>query len=160
MQKTEEFIGAGGELHQVAGGSHPPLTTQTGAVVADDENSLRGGQRGPTVLEDAALLEKIQHFDYERIPERIVHARDFSAHGYFELTDSLKGVSRAAIFNEVGIKTPVFVGFSTVAGNKGSTDLALSRQRPISIRRLLGMRTGWGATVRPCKSLLHNCPVS
>jgi catalase len=122
--KASETTGNGGELHQIAGDSHPPLTTQTGAVIADDENSLKAGQRGPTLLEDHILLEKIQHFDHERIPERIVHARGFGAHGFFELTDSLKGVSRAAILNEVGIKTPVFVRFSTVAGNKGSTDMA------------------------------------
>jgi catalase len=100
------------------------MTTQTGAIVADDENSLRAGERGGTLLEDHILLEKIQHFDHERIPERIVHARGFGAHGYFKLTDSLKGISRAAIFNEVGVETPVFVRFSTVAGNEGSTDLA------------------------------------
>jgi catalase len=76
------------------------------------------------LLEDSILLEKIQHFDHERIPERIVHARGFGAHGYFELTDPLNDISRAAIFSEVGVKTPVFVRFSTVAGNKGSTDLA------------------------------------
>ncbi|KAA6464560.1 catalase [Acidobacteria bacterium AB60] len=118
------MTGNGDELHQLAGGGHPPLTTQTGVVVSDDENSLRGGERGPTLLEDPVLLEKIQHFDHERIPERVVHARGFGAHGYFELTHSLKGISRAAIFNETGVKTPVFVRFSTVAGNKGSTDLA------------------------------------
>ena len=121
---ASDVTGHGGELHQVAGGSHPPLTTQTGAIVADDENSLRAGERGPTLLEDGVLLEKIQHFDHERIPERVVHARGFGAHGYFELTDSLTGVSRAAVFNEVGVKTPVFVRFSTVAGNEGSTDMA------------------------------------
>ncbi len=123
-REEQEVIGVGGELHQTAGDTHPPMTTQTGAVVADDENSLKAGERGPTVLEDSVLLEKIQHFDHERIPERIVHARGFGAHGYFELTDSLKGISRAAIFNEVGVRTPVFVRFSTVAGNKGSSDLA------------------------------------
>src|SRR6201996_8999362 len=123
-REQQELIGAGGELHQTAGEAHPPMTTQTGAIVADDENSLRAGERGPTLLEDSVLLEKIQHFDHERIPERIVHARGFGAHGYFELTDSLEGISRAAVFNEVGVKTPVFVRFSTVAGNKGSTDLA------------------------------------
>jgi catalase len=121
---TDDVIGNGGELHQQAGGAHPPLTTQTGAIVADDENSLRAGERGPTLLEDHILFEKIQHFDHERIPERIVHARGFGAHGYFKLTDSLKGISRAAILNEVGVETPVFVRFSTVAGNEGSTDLA------------------------------------
>ena len=120
----DDVIGNGGELHQMSGGSHPPLTTQTGAVVGDDENSLKAGPQGPSLLEDHVLLEKIQHFDHERIPERIVHARGFGAHGYFELTGSLKGVCRAAIFNEVGQKTPVFVRFSTVAGNKGSTDMA------------------------------------
>jgi catalase len=120
----EDVTGNAGELHQVAGGTHPPMTTQTGAIVADDENSLKAGERGPTLIEDGVLLEKIQHFDHERIPERIVHARGFGAHGYFELTDPLKGISRAAIFNETSVKTPVFVRFSTVAGNKGSTDLA------------------------------------
>jgi catalase len=121
---SQESTGNGGELHQVAGGTHPPLTTQTGTTIADDENSLRAGERGPTLLEDGQFLEKIQHFDHERIPERVVHARGFGAHGYFELTKPLKGVSRAAIFNEVGVKTPVFLRFSTVAGNKGSTDMA------------------------------------
>ena len=124
IKTQEESTGNGGELHQFAGGAHPPMTTQTGAIVADDENSLKAGERGPTLLEDGVLLEKIQHFDHERIPERIVHARGFGAHGYFELTDPLKGISRAAIFNETGVKTPVFVRFSTVAGNEGSSDLA------------------------------------
>ena len=122
--EASEIVGHGGELHQLAAGTHPPLTTQTGAIIADDENSLKAGERGPSLLEDHILLEKIQHFDHERIPERIVHARGFGAHGFFELTDSLKGISRAAILNETGVKTPVFVRFSTVAGNKGSTDLA------------------------------------
>ena len=119
-----ETRGQGDELHQLAGGTHPPMTTQTGAVVADDENSLKAGRRGPTLLEDHIFLEKMQHFDHERIPERIVHARGFGAHGYFELTESIGDVCRAAIFNEVGVKTPTFVRFSTVAGNKGSTDMA------------------------------------
>jgi len=123
-EATHELTGHGGEVHQLAGGTHPPLTTQTGAIVADDENSLRAGERGPTLLEDHILLEKIQHFDHERIPERIVHARGFGAHGVFTLTDSLKGISRAAIFNELRAETPTFVRFSTVAGNEGSTDMA------------------------------------
>src|SRR5580704_7772720 len=123
-QSTDTTTGTGGELHQLAGGQHPSMTTQIGAIVRDDENSLKAGDRGPTVLEDHILLEKIQHFDHERIPERIVHARGFGAHGYFELTKPLKGISRAAIFNEVGVKTPVFVRFSTVAGNEGSSDMA------------------------------------
>ena len=121
---SDQSVGHGGETHQVAGGTHPPLTTQTGAIIADDENSLRAGERGPTLLEDHLFLEKLQHFDHERIPERIVHARGFGAHGVFTLTDSLKGISRAAILTETGVETPVFVRFSTVAGSEGSTDLA------------------------------------
>jgi catalase len=124
-QKTKDHtVGTGGEFHQVAGDSHPPMTNQTGTIVSDDENSLRAGTRGPSLLEDQFLLEKTQHFDHERIPERIVHARGFGAHGYFELTDSLSGISKAGIFNRVGEKTPLFVRFSTVAGNMGSSDLA------------------------------------
>jgi catalase len=117
-------IGNGGELHQVAGGTHPPMTSQHGIAIADDENSLKIGERGPVLIEDHLLVEKTQHFDHERIPERVVHARGFGAHGFFELTESLKGISKAGIFNRVGEKTPVFVRFSTVAGNMGSTDLA------------------------------------
>ena len=121
-QATE--IGNGGELHQLAGGSHANLTTQQGVVIADDENSLKIGQRGPVLLEDFILREKINHFDHERIPERVVHARGFAAHGYFELTDSLSDISKADIFQNVGEKTPLFTRFSTVGGNKGSSDLA------------------------------------
>lgn len=123
-KESTASVGHGGEMHQLAGSNHPPLTTQTGAIIADDENSLRAGERGPTLLEDHLFLEKIQHFDHERIPERVVHARGFGAHGVFKLTDSLEGITRAAIFTEVGVETPTFVRFSTVAGNKGSTDLA------------------------------------
>ena len=119
-----ETTGNSGELHQTAGGRHPPLTTQTGAIVSDDENSLGAGNRGPTLLEDHALIEKIQHFDHERIPERIVHARGFGAHGFFQLTGSLAGISKAAVLTRIGDKTPVFVRFSTVAGNLGSSDMA------------------------------------
>ena len=120
----DQQLGNAGEIHQLAGGTHPPMTGQAGFVVSDDENSLKAGERGPVLLEDHYLLEKTQHFDHERIPERIVHARGFGAHGYFELTDSLKGVTRASILTETGKQTPVFVRFSTVAGNKGSPDLA------------------------------------
>ena len=115
--------GQGGELHQIAGGSHVGLTTNQGIPVSDDQNSLRGGQRGPTLLEDFILREKITHFDHERIPERVVHARGSGAHGYFELTEPLTDISRADIFQRKGERTPVFVRFSTVAGNKGSADL-------------------------------------
>ena len=116
--------GEGGETHQVAGGDVPVLTTQQGIPVSDDQNSLRVGSRGPTLLEDFHFREKIFHFDHERIPERVVHARGVGAHGYFELTKSAADVSKADIFQRVGEKTPAFVRFSTVAGNKGSADLA------------------------------------
>ncbi|WP_285018711.1 catalase [Novosphingobium sp. fls2-241-R2A-195] len=116
--------GAGGETRQVAGGEVPTMTTQQGIPVADDQNSLKQGARGPTLLEDFHFREKMFHFDHERIPERVVHARGYAAHGYFELTDSLSDVSRADIFQRVGERTPAFVRFSTVAGSKGSVDLA------------------------------------
>lgn len=116
--------GAGGETHQVAGGDVATLTTAQGAPVADDQNTLRYGARGPALMEDFHFREKIFHFDHERIPERVVHARGYGAHGYFELTDSLADVTRADIFQRVGERTPAFVRFSTVAGAKGSFDLA------------------------------------
>lgn len=114
----------GGDTHQVAGGDVEPLTTEQGIPVADDQNSLRQGARGPTLLEDAHFRGKIFHFDHERIPERVVHARGYGAHGFFELTESLSDVSRADVFQRVGERTPAFVRFSTVAGSKGSFDLA------------------------------------
>ncbi|MEX1147130.1 MAG: catalase [Sphingomonadales bacterium] len=100
------------------------MTTQQGIPVSDDQNSLKIGVRGPTALEDFHFREKIFHFDHERIPERVVHARGFGAHGYFENYGSLADVTRADLFQRDGDKTPVFVRFSTVAGNKGSFDLA------------------------------------
>ncbi|MBB6411510.1 catalase [Mesorhizobium sangaii] len=116
--------GAGGELHQLASVATPVLTTAQGGPVSDDQNSLRIGPRGPTVLEDFHFREKIFHFDHERIPERVVHARGYGAHGYFETYESLAKYTRADIFQRAGEKTPAFVRFSTVAGNKGSADLA------------------------------------
>jgi catalase len=115
--------GAGGETHQLADGC-PSLTTQQGVVVADDQNSLRIGDRGPTLLEDFHFREKLFHFDHERIPERVVHARGFGVHGFFETYESLSDVTRADLFQRPGERTPAFVRFSTVAGNKGSFDLA------------------------------------
>ena len=117
-------MGRGGDTHQTAGGDVPELTTQQGVPVADDQNTLRLSPRGPALLEDFHFREKIFHFDHERIPERVVHARGFGVHGYFELTESLSDITRADIFQRVGEKTPAFVRFSTVAGNKGSADLA------------------------------------
>jgi catalase len=116
--------GNGGETHQTADAEHPALTTTQGMVVADDQNTLRAGARGPALLEDAHFREKIFHFDHERIPERVVHARGYGAHGYFEPYESLSDLTRADVFAEAGRRTPVFVRFSTVAGNKGSADLA------------------------------------
>jgi catalase len=114
--------GTGDELHQLAGATHPPLTTQQGIPVPDNQNSLRATPRGPTLLEDFILREKITHFDHERIPERIVHARGSAAHGYFELTQSLKKFTIARVLSEIGVRTPVFCRFSTVAGGAGSVD--------------------------------------
>jgi catalase len=119
---TAEERGNADELHQLAGGTHPPMTTNQGVPVSDDQNSLRPSPRGPTLLEDFILREKITHFDHERIPERIVHARGSAAHGYFELTRSLKKHTTAKILTEVGKKTPLFTRFSTVAGGAGSID--------------------------------------
>jgi catalase len=116
--------GNAGEIHQVAENGVPTLTTQQGIPVADDQNSLKVGLRGPTALEDFHLREKIFHFDHERIPERVVHARGFGAHGYFENYESLSDLTRADLFQRASERTPAFVRFSTVAGNKGSADLA------------------------------------
>ncbi|MFT4053961.1 MAG: catalase [Novosphingobium sp.] len=120
----EEPQGPGGETRQSAGGDVAVMTTQQGVPVSDNQNSLKQGARGPTLLEDFHFREKMFHFDHERIPERVVHARGYAAHGYFELTDSLADVTRADVFQRVGEKTPAFVRFSTVAGSKGSVDLA------------------------------------
>jgi catalase len=100
------------------------LTTNQGVPVADNQHSLRIGLRGPTLLEDFILREKITHFDHERIPERIVHARGSGAHGVFECYRPLTKLTRASLFAEAGKQTPVFVRFSTVAGERGSTDTA------------------------------------
>ena len=124
-QTKEQVVPAsGGELHQTSGADVPILTTQQGTPISDDQNSLRVGARGPTTLEDFHLREKIFHFDHERIPERVVHARGFGAHGYFENYEPLSDITSADLFQRAGEKTPAFVRFSTVAGNKGSADLA------------------------------------
>src|SRR5690554_2067140 len=100
-----------------------PLTTNQGVLIADNQSSLKAGVRGPALLKDFILREKITHFDHERIPERIVHARGSGAHGYFELYESQQEITKAGFLTDVSRKTPVFVRFSTVAGSKGSTDL-------------------------------------
>lgn len=100
------------------------MTTNQGLKVSNDEDSLKAGVRGPTLLEDFHLREKITHFDHERNPERVVHARGFAAHGEFELYESMKDYTKAGFLQEPGSKTPVFVRFSTVVGSKGSKDTA------------------------------------
>jgi catalase len=116
--------GNGGETHQTDAEGFTTLTTQQGTPVSDDQNTLRQGCRGPALMEDFHFREKIFHFDHERIPERVVHARGYGAHGYFETYESLSDLTRADIFQRAGEQTPVFARFSTVAGNKGSFDLA------------------------------------
>ncbi len=102
----------------------PTLTTNQGLAVNNDQDSLKAGDRGPSLLEDFHLREKITHFDHERIPERVVHARGSGAHGVFETYDSLADLTKASFLGEAGRRTPVFARFSTVAGSRGSTDLA------------------------------------
>jgi catalase len=116
--------GEGGELHQVAGARDETLTTAQGGPVSDDQNTLKVGSRGPTLIEDFHFREKIFHFDHERIPERVVHARGYAAHGFFENYKSQSKYTRADLFQRAGERTPAFVRFSTVAGSKGSSDLA------------------------------------
>ena len=100
------------------------LSTNQGLKINDNQNSLKAGERGATLLEDFILREKITHFDHERIPERIVHARGSAAHGIFELYESMSQYTSAGFLQQKGSITPVFVRFSTVAGSRGSTDLA------------------------------------
>ncbi|KFF02679.1 catalase [Flavobacterium reichenbachii] len=105
-------------------GTNKVLTTNQGVLINDDNNSLKAGERGPSLLEDFILREKITHFDHERIPERVVHARGSGAHGFFEVTNPIPELTKAGFLQEAGLKTPVFTRFSTVAGSRGSTDLA------------------------------------
>ncbi len=116
-------LGSGGETHQRAVDDHE-LTTQQGTPVADDQNSLRIGPRGPALLEDFHFREKLFHFDHERIPERVVNARGTGAHGFFENYASLADITSADLFQRAGEVTPAFVRFSTTVGSKGSFDLA------------------------------------
>ncbi|CCV00201.1 unnamed protein product [Malassezia sympodialis ATCC 42132] len=111
--------GNGAETHQLGGSGN--LTTDQGVPIADDENSLRSGSRGPSLLEDFILREKIFHFDHERIPERIVHARGSAAHGYFEATEDISYLTNASVLRK-GTKTPAFARLSTVVGGASSVD--------------------------------------
>src|SRR6476646_3144794 len=100
------------------------LTTNQGLRINDDQNSLKAGERGPSLLEDFHLREKITHFDHERIPERVVHARGAAAHGFFQVYESMAPYTKAGFLQDPSVKTPVFVRFSTVVGSRGSSDLA------------------------------------
>src|SRR4029077_15598765 len=106
----------GGETHQQTQGADLALSTNQGVPISDNQNSLKVNARGPALLEDFILREKITHFDHERIPERIVHARGTGVHGFFELTASLSNYTTAKVLTEAGERTPVFARFSTVAG--------------------------------------------
>ncbi|WP_226345434.1 catalase [Agilicoccus flavus] len=119
-----DVIGNGGELHQAPAPDGPVMTTAQGGAISDDQNSLRVGDRGPTLIEDFAFREKMFHFDHERIPERVVHARGYGAHGTLETLEAIPELTMAAPFQEKGTKTEAFVRFSTVAGNMGSGDVA------------------------------------
>ncbi len=107
--------GEAGETHQTSSDKNSTMTTDQGVPVSDNQNTLRQGARGPALLEDFVMREKLFRFDHERIPERVVHARGFGAHGYFETYESLKDITKADLFQRAGEKTPVFVRFSTVA---------------------------------------------
>src|SRR5450432_3373026 len=98
------------------------MTTNQGLPISDDQNQLKAGVRGPSLLEDFHFREKITHFDHERIPERVVHARGAAAHGYFQVYKPIPHLSKAGLFADPSKKTPVFVRFSTVAGSRGSAD--------------------------------------
>ncbi|MFG6583447.1 catalase [Sulfitobacter sp. 1A12779] len=121
---TDKELGKGGEPRQQTTDREKTMTTAQGGPIADDQNSLKAGPRGPVLMEDHVFREKMFHFDHERIPERVVHARGYGVHGHFELKEAIPELSCADIFQRVGEKTPTFTRFSTVAGNKGSFDLA------------------------------------
>ncbi|MGO4886354.1 catalase [Anaerobacillus sp. MEB173] len=98
------------------------LTTNQGVRVSDTDDSLKAGDRGPTLMEDFHFREKMTHFDHERIPERVVHARGFGAHGYFQVYESMTEFTKAKFLQDPSVQTPVFVRFSTVVGSRGSAD--------------------------------------
>ncbi|WLD92789.1 catalase KatA [Alkalihalobacillus sp. AL-G] len=103
-------------------GKKKNLTTSWGAPVGDNQNSMTAGARGPVLIQDVHLLEKLAHFNRERVPERVVHAKGAGAHGYFEVTNDLTQYTKADFLSEVGKTTPMFIRFSTVAGELGSAD--------------------------------------
>ncbi|KAK9659835.1 catalase A [Basidiobolus ranarum] len=102
----------------------PTMTTTNGDPVEDNQNSMTAGRKGPIVLQDFHYVEKLAHFNRERIPERVVHAKGAGAHGYFEVTKDISHLTKAKFLSEVGKRTPIFTRFSTVGGESGSADLA------------------------------------
>lgn len=126
LDELRRTVATGEKTAQLAAFHDAPegavLTTDQGAPLADSDNSLRAGPRGPTLLEDFHLREKLTRFDHERIPERVVHARGSAAHGYFQVYESLADLTSAAFLQDPSVRTPVFVRFSTVAGSRGSAD--------------------------------------
>jgi catalase len=143
---------SGGETHQITDDAHPVLTTNHGTPIADNQNQLKAGARGPVLLEDEIYREKINHFDHERIPERIVHARGSAAHGYFECTDSLADITVADLFQKKGQRTEVFTRFSTVAGGAGSIDTPRD-VRGFAVNSIPGREIGTSsATTSPSSS--------
>ena len=119
----DTLVTSGGELQQQSSGPETQLTTNQGVPIGDNQNSLKAGPRGPVLLQDFILREKITHFDHERIPERVVHARGSAAHGFFECLEDCSDVTMADFLQRPGEKIPLFTRFSTVAGNKGSADV-------------------------------------
>ncbi|HWO26653.1 MAG TPA: catalase [Kofleriaceae bacterium] len=126
------------------------LTTNQGLPISDTDNTLKAGVRGPSLLEDFHFREKLTHFDHERIPERVVHARGSGAHGYFQLYQPLPELTRAAFLNDPAIRTPVFVRFSTVAGSRGSAD---------TVRDVRGFATRFYTTEGNFDLVGNNMPV-
>jgi catalase len=124
-KEGDKFLveGPGGATHQAAYSREQSLTTNQGVVVADNQNTLKSGERGPSLLEDFHFREKITHFDHERIPERIVHARGSGAHGYFEVTNPIPHLTKASFLAQAGKRTELFARFSTVAGGAGAGDM-------------------------------------
>ncbi|WP_395751132.1 catalase [Prosthecobacter sp.] len=122
-KKSKAAATSPAETHQQTDDKKAALTTNHGVPISDNQNSLKAGVRGPTLIEDFVLREKITHFDHERIPERIVHARGSGAHGYFQVYESLAEITKAAFLQDPKVKTEVFVRFSTVAGGAGSGDM-------------------------------------
>lgn len=124
MKDKELTVDKQGVTHQSTAEGYETLTTAHGIPVGNNQSHLRIGEIGPMLMEDFHFRDKLFHFDHERIPERVVHARGYGAHGYFETLSDLSAITKADIFQRVGEKTPLFARFSTVAGSKGSADLA------------------------------------